>query len=529
MDKRQVNNAKLPIFLGVLIATVLTGFIYVSYQSDLELLQGEQYAFHHLPLVNIERITNNSLIELKSRLIVPDSVREYAEALQTEIAALENLGTLPPSLGFNEEVRTALIEQLKAYQTELYNFDEIRKTANAQQISQAIILLQRQGMALNATLDFWVDRLREYDLESINSYQAEIQSRTGRSILISLLTMIIAVASMIYFIRLNTKAEILAEKNHELAQQSAQESQIKSRLLAMLSHEIRTPMNGIIGLSSLMAEDAQNDNDKTMLNEIRSSAVQLMNRMGELLQFTDNMHEPKLTLPKLFFENLEREIQEIAHNHEREFTYRLHTPPPAWIYCAQDSVHHALVNLFGYIFKNSPQDILAEIDFEKNTLIMKIDFTFDRFYETSWNLENITGQIQNPQSDIASDQIETTISRSIIQELGGNIQLVEGLGGAHHQRLLLTLPIHHKAHRPIRVYAENVAILSMIGLNNPMNEDWQLLDEADFAKADLIVYPRRDFLVSPRPSHTQSAPYALVIYYDILTGRYEQIEHAKEK
>lgn len=69
-----------------------------------------------------------------------------------------------------------------------------------------------------------------------------------------------------------------------LAKEKAEESvKLKNALLKNMSHEFRTPLNGIIGFSSLLAEDIDDEDMKRMAQIIFESGTRLCNTLDAVL------------------------------------------------------------------------------------------------------------------------------------------------------------------------------------------------------------------------------------------------------
>ncbi len=86
--------------------------------------------------------------------------------------------------------------------------------------------------------------------------------------------------------------EKVAERTAELerAVVAAKEAnQAKSVFLAKMSHELRTPMNAIIGYSEMLIEDASDDGDSSVADDLRkilSAARHLLGLINDVLDLS---------------------------------------------------------------------------------------------------------------------------------------------------------------------------------------------------------------------------------------------------
>ena len=76
------------------------------------------------------------------------------------------------------------------------------------------------------------------------------------------------------------------EESERARRAAEEESQRKSRLIAMVSHEIRTPLSGLLGMGQLMAGTELTPEQSNYLDGIRQSGTDLVHLVEDLLDFS---------------------------------------------------------------------------------------------------------------------------------------------------------------------------------------------------------------------------------------------------
>ncbi len=93
----------------------------------------------------------------------------------------------------------------------------------------------------------------------------------------------------IHVAAIEAREATIEKQSHQLAaarDEALRASRVKSEFLASMSHEIRTPMNAVIGLTSVLIETDLADEQRRMLETVRTSGDALLTILNDILDFS---------------------------------------------------------------------------------------------------------------------------------------------------------------------------------------------------------------------------------------------------
>ncbi len=142
------------------------------------------------------------------------------------------------------------------------------------------------------------------------------------------------------------------EQARQATEAATQATKAKSEFLANMSHEIRTPMNGVIAMTSLLLQTGLTEEQRDIVETIRSSGDALLNIINEILDLS-KIEAGKLELENRPFElrSCVEEVLDVLATKTGEkgvdLSYLIQSEVPAGIIGDPNRLRQILLNLVG--------------------------------------------------------------------------------------------------------------------------------------------------------------------------------------
>lgn len=196
---------------------------------------------------------------------------------------------------------------------------------------------------------------------------------TSKTPLFSASGIVVGIVGIFQDITERKKMEVDLEKAKLAAEAS---SQIKDEFIRNMSHDIRTPLSGIIGMSSILEQEAQTLEEKENARMLNLSGEQLMALLNSVLDIisTESQQGNDVHLSFFNIETLIRNIAELELPSIKvkglKLSLNIANNLPALVESDPTKIHRILLNLLGNAIKFTKQGSIemgAKLSKQENT------------------------------------------------------------------------------------------------------------------------------------------------------------------
>ncbi len=261
----------------------------------------------------------------------------------------------------------------------------------------------------------------------------------------------------------NIDERVSKELENQLILQNALHSaekanEAKSDFLSSMSHDIRTPMNAIIGMTTLASKHL-NDQEymKNCLNKMALASNHLLTLINDVLDIS-KVESGKMTLNPIVFSladtvsNLVNIVRQQIGDKCQKFDVRVHDIKKEYLFADELRLNQIFINILSNAVKYTPEgghismdlkeEFIAGVSDKVRLIYVVEDTGIGMSKEFQENMFDSFSRA-NPEKygDVQGSGLGLTISKNMIDLMGGTIECESEVGKGTRFTVVLELPI----------------------------------------------------------------------------------------
>ncbi len=398
--------------------------------------------------------TSKITLSSRQRAIADEMGRKMLILSSVQDTALMNTqrGDMQILLTKWENAQKALLSGSEYYGTETENSSDIQ--ALLQEVSPVFVRakdllsesLERNPVATNdelfRTIDDYVERMNNIT----GRYLGEAQSSANFYNIALVVVIAILLLLVVYGVAMVISPIVrnFQDTDHEfdnLEERLQDADRAKTEFLANMSHEVRTPLNGVIGMVEILANTRLDEEQRSYVRNIHSSANNLLELLNNVLDVA-KLQSGKLELHKENFvlsdsiDQVVDVLKPLAFAKKLELMSDISSDLPIEIVQDETRLKQVLINLINNAIKFTER---GEVLLTAELVNQEADFVQVKFSIRDTGigmkpevLENIFQSFYQADSSITKKYggsgLGLSICKTLVQEMGGRIWVESELG-----------------------------------------------------------------------------------------------------
>ncbi|MDD3339592.1 MAG: response regulator, partial [Lachnospiraceae bacterium] len=237
-------------------------------------------------------------------------------------------------------------------------------------------------------------------------------------------------------------------------EESARATEAKTDIFARMSHDLRTPMNAIVGMASLGADEAVDEECKHYFEKINTSGNYLLGLINDILDM-NRLESDKVVLNEevvdsaLFLQDALTIMQPLIDQRQIKFALDCAERKVDYVYCDVVRTRQIYINFLSNAVKFSPpgsvvQWVCRDLEVRDGRIYYEMKFVDQGCGMSQEFLKHVFEPFEQEQNPYSSENSSTglglAITKNLVHLMGGDVSVESELGKGS----TFTLHLNHR-------------------------------------------------------------------------------------